>query len=447
MLDWEGEGNGPLRDLLAKVVDLLNLARGNLGLEVLKLVVWLWKSGLNLLADLDGLVKVVGDFLEVLSTHTTGGLSWGSNTDTVWGKSRLVTWNGILVASNVDLLKNGLKASTIEGLWTEVDKDHVGVGSVRDELIAELLELLLKSLGVLDNLLLVLLKLWGINLLESNSQGSDSVVVWSTLVTWEDGEVDLVLKIVHDVLAGLVLGADTLAEEDHGTTWSTERLVGGGGDNISVLEWRWDDTSGNETGDVSHVDHEVSTDGVGDLPHALVVDEAAVCRGTGNENLRSVHLSVLLEGIIVDDAGLLVETVWEGLEVGRDSGNLAGSGLVTVGQVSTVWKVKTHESLMWPHDGLVDLEVGWGSGQGLDVNAPLGWVEVECLQGTSLAGQLNGVDVLVATVVSSTWVTLRVLVGHWGSQCIENGGGGDVLGGDEKNGLALSLDLLLLLGL
>ena len=422
MLDWKWEGDGPLRNLLAEVIDLLNLARSNLGLEVLKLVVWLWKSGLNLLADLDGLVEVIGNLLEVLSTHTTGSLGWGSNTDTVWSQSRLVTWNGVLVASNVDLLEDGLETSTIKRLWTEVDKNHVRVGSVRDELVVELLELLLKSLGVLDNLLLVLLELWSVHLLEGNGQGRDGVVVWSTLVTWEDGEVNLVLKVVHDVLAGLVLGADTLAEEDHGTTWSTEGLVGGGGDDVGVLEWRWDDTSGDESGDVSHIDHEVSANGVGDLLHALVVNETAVCRGTGNENLWSVHLSVLLKGIVVDDAGLLVETVWESLKVGRDSGDLAGSGLVTVGQMSTVWKVKTHESFMWSHDGLVDLEVGWGSGQGLDVDTPLGWVKVECLQGTSLAGQLNGVDVLVATIVSSTWVTLRVLVGHWGTQCIENGG-------------------------
>jgi hypothetical protein len=66
---------------------------------------------------------------------------------------------------------------------------------------------------------------------------------------------------------------------------------------------------------------------------------------------------------------------------------------------------------------------------------------VESLQGTGLAGQLDGVNVLVTTVVSGTWVTLRVLVGHWGSQCIENGAGSDILGGNEDDGLALTLDL------
>jgi hypothetical protein len=52
--------------------------------------------------------------------------------------------------------------------------------------------------------------------------------------------------------------------------------------------------------------------------------------------------------------------------------------------------------------------------------------------------------VLVAAIVSCAWVALGVLVGHWGSQCVEDGAGCDVLGGDEDDGLALSLDLSLL---
>lgn len=44
----------------------------------------------------------------------------------------------------------------------------MAVGSVGDEGVSELLELLLDSLGVLQDLLLVLLELGGINLLEGN---------------------------------------------------------------------------------------------------------------------------------------------------------------------------------------------------------------------------------------------------------------------------------------
>lgn len=321
----------------------------------------------------------------------------------------------------------------------------MGVGSVGDELVTKTLELDLNGLSVLDDLLLVLLELGGVGLLEGNGESSDGVVVGSTLVTWEDGEVDGVLKIVKDILSGLgISGTDTSAEEDHGTTGSTEGLVGGGGDDVGVLEWRWDDTGGDETGDVGHVDNEVGTDLVGDLAHALVVDQTAVSGSTGNKDLGPVHEGILLELLVVDDTSLNVDTVREGLEVGGDSRDLALSSLVTVGQMASVGEIKTHKSFMGPHDGLVDLEVGRAATEGLDVDTPLGLVQVEGREGTSLASQLNGIDVLVATIVSSTWVTLRVLVGHWGSQCVENGAGGDVLGSDEDDGLALSLDLFLL---
>lgn len=198
----------------------------------------------------------------------------------------------------------------------------MAVGAVGDELVAEGLEGLLEGLGIGNDLLLVGLEFGGLGLLESNGESGDGVVVGTTLMAGEDGEVDLVLEVVEGLLAGLgVDGADALAVEDHGTTRATERLVGGGGDNVGVLERGGDDLGGNETGDVSHVDDEVGTNEVGNLAHTLVVNETAVGRGTGDEDLGAVEDGVLLEHVIVNDAGLEVHTVGESLEVGRDGGD------------------------------------------------------------------------------------------------------------------------------
>lgn len=95
--------------------------------------------------------------------------------------------------------------------------------------------------------------------------------------------------------------------------------MSGGGHNIGVLEGRGDNASGNQTRDVGHVDNKVGTNLVGDLAHALVVNQTAVGRGTSDQDLGAVQLSVGLEGVIVDDTGLQVDTVGEGLEVGGDS--------------------------------------------------------------------------------------------------------------------------------
>jgi hypothetical protein len=70
---------------------------------------------------------------------------------------------------------------------------------------------------------------------------------------------------------------------------------------------------------VSHVDDKVGANLVSDLAHASIVDQTAVGRGTSDQALGAVELSVGLKSIVVDDASLEVDTVGEGFEVGRDS--------------------------------------------------------------------------------------------------------------------------------
>lgn len=199
------------------------------------------------------------------------------------------------------------------------------VGSAGDESISKLLEGNLERLGILDDLLLVGLKVIGLSLLEGNSESSDGVVVGSTLVAGEDGEVDRTLKVIEGFFSGLRVGlADALTEEDHGTTGSTKGLVCGGSDDIAVREGRLVHTSSNKTGDVSHIHQKVGANLVGDFAHAGVVDLAAVGRSSGHQDLGSVHERILFELIVVDEAGLEVDAVREGLEVSRDGGDPMG---------------------------------------------------------------------------------------------------------------------------
>lgn len=111
-------------------------------------------------------------------------------------------------------------------------------------------------------------------------------------------------------------------------------------------------------------------------------------------------------------------------------------------QMATVGEVQTHQATVGRHESLVDLQVGRASTEALDVDTPLGGVEVEGLEGTLLAEKLDLVNVLVATIVPGARETLGVLVGHGRAESIEDGAGGDVLGGDQDDGLPLPLDLL-----
>ena len=109
-------------------------------------------------------------------------------------------------------------------------------------------------------------------------------------------------------------------------------------------------------------------------------------------------------------------------------------------QMPSVGKIQTHQSIVWSHQCLVDLQVGGAATQALYIDPPQLGIQAEGLERSSLAGQLNGVDVLVTPIVPSARVALRVLVRHGRAKGIKNGSRRKVFGGDEDDGLALPLD-------
>jgi hypothetical protein len=115
--------------------------------------------------------------------------------------------------------------------------------------------------------------------------------------------------------------------------------------------------------------------------------------------------------------------------------------------MAAVGQIKTHQPIVGPHDGLVDLQVRRAAAQALHVDAPLFRIQAERLERALLAQKLDGVNVLVAAVVAGAGVALRVLVGHGRAERIEDGAGRDILRRDEQDRLALALDLPLLVRL
>jgi hypothetical protein len=304
-LHGERECACPSGDFLLHVVDLGDFATGDLCLEVLELVGLLGQLALHVLADLDAGVNVICDADEVLLAHATARHGRCSDTDAHWCEGGFVGRGGVLVAGNVHLFEDGFDAGAVQGLGLEVEEDHVVVCSAGDEGVAQGLEFVLECFGVLDDLALVLLELWCLRLLEGDCEGCDGVVVGSALVAGEDGEVNRSFQVVQSLLSGLCVGlSDALAEEDHGSSGATEGLVGGGGDDIGVWEGRWNHTGSNETRDVCHVDHQVAADLVTDFAELGVVEVSAVCRGAGHDDLGTVHESILLQPLVVDETSL-----------------------------------------------------------------------------------------------------------------------------------------------
>lgn len=186
------------------------------------------------------------------------------------------------------------------------------------------------------------------------------VVVGSTLTSREDGLVDTLFQIRLLVLS----------EEDQTGSRTSQGLVSGGRDDITILEGRVLLASGDQTRDMGHVAQQVRTVAVGDLSQSLVVPVSRVSGSTTDDQSGLVKTGVGGQLLVVDQTGSRGDSVREGLEVDGRSGNLLLGGVVTVGQVTAVGQAQTHDSVLGVDERGEGGKVGGGSRVGLDVDTP-----------------------------------------------------------------------------
>lgn len=175
---------------------------------------------------------------------------------------------------------------------------------------------------------------------ESSCNGSDGVVMWSTLACREHGIVDSLLEVLGRF--------NVLAEEDETGTRTTKSLVSksrnisqflsalgleyvrGGGNNVTMFERTGQFTSSDQTGCMSHITHEPSLLIIGNLAQILVIPISWISRGTANDETWFEGLCRLFKRGIVDQLGLGFESVGEGLEVDGGCGDFLFGGVVAV---------------------------------------------------------------------------------------------------------------------
>jgi len=129
--------------------------------------------------------------------------------------------------------------------------------TISDKFISSLHEVLSKDNGINFDLCDVVCEFLSLGLFELSCKSGDLMVVWSTLEHWEDTEVDDLCKF--------------LAAEDHAGSWSTERLVGGRGNDIGEFEWVVHLLSSSQSTQVSHIGVKISTNLVANIPESLVI--------------------------------------------------------------------------------------------------------------------------------------------------------------------------------
>src|SRR5260370_7543505 len=99
-------------------------------------------------------------------------------------------------------------------------------------------------------------------------------------------------------------------------------------------------TTGDQTGEMGHINQQQGSNLVGDLAHAGKIDDAGVGTASSDDELWFFALGDGFQNVVVDLLGLLVDAVED------DAIKLAGKAeLVPMGQVAAVRKVETHDGV------------------------------------------------------------------------------------------------------
>ena len=221
--------------------------------------------------------------------------------------------------------------------------------------------------------------------------------------------------------------------QDQAAARTAKRLVGGGGNNVSIRHRVLVLTASNQTGNVRHINHQVSTVAMCDLGHFLEVDGTWIRGCTCNDQLRAMLLDSLLKLSVVDES-ILVYAVGNKVVV------LAG--LVdrrAVAQVTALRQIHTHNGVAQIEQSEVNRKVGLCTGVRLNIC-------ILCTEQLTCAFDCDAlylVNKFTAAVVALAGKTLCVLIGQHAAHSSHNAGRNDIFAGDQLDILALTVQLLI----
>ena len=235
-------------------------------------------------------------------------------------------------------------------------------------------------------------------LTEGNGLGGDDVHERAALGTREHGAVDL-------------LGNSLVVGEDEAAARAAKGLVAGGGYHVRIRHRAGMQARCDQARDMGHVDHQVCAHLVGDLAHALEIDDAGIGGSAAHDELR-LHLEGnTLHLVVVDELGFGVNAI------GHDVVVLAREvHRGAMGKMAAVVERKAKDGIAQVDERLIGRQVCIGTGMGLDVGV---------LAAEQLAGALDGqvfddIDLLAAAVVALAGVAFGVLVGKHRAHCLHN---------------------------
>ncbi len=219
-----------------------------------------------------------------------------------------------------------------------------------------------------------------------------------------------------------------LLTQDEGAARTAEGLVGRRGHHVGVGDRIRMGAPGHEAGEVGHVDQEDAPRLVGDGAEFLEIELPRIGGVAGDEDLRLVLQRHLADLVVIEEPGLGVEAVVDGVEPLARRARLGA-----VGEVSAVAEVEAEHRVAGLGEREVDGEVGRRARVGLHV----GVLGAEQSLGALDAQGLQSVAVDLSLVVPGARITLRILVLEHGAAGFQNRFGGVILAGDQADRRAL----------
>jgi len=191
--------------------------------------------------------------------------------------------------------------------------------------------------------------------------------------------------------------------------------------------------TGDQTGEMRHIDHEIGPDLVGDRTELREIDDARIGRTAGNDQARLMLQRQATHVVIIDQVRIGGHAILDGLE---PLAGLVDRG--AVGQMAAGGERHAHDRIAWLQQRLEHGLVRLRARVGLHVRK----LAVEQALGALDRQRLGHVDIFAAAVVALARVAFGILVGQDGTLGLEHRARNDVLRRDQFDLVTLATQLV-----
>ncbi len=204
------------------------------------------------------------------------------------------------------------------------------------------------------------------------------------------------------------------------TTWAC-----GTGDGVNATS--------NQTGDVRHVNHQISANAVGDFAEPLPVPDTGIGSAAGQDQLGLVFVGKALDLIHVEKMVVLTHAI------GDDVEPLAGHvDRGTVGQVTTGVEIQAHEGVARLQKSQEHCLVHLAAGVRLNV----GKLAAEKFLRALDCQRFGNVGEFTAAIVALARITFGIFVGEDRALCFQHCAGNDVFRSNQLDFMLLTAEFL-----